>query len=52
MTAPAGVPRFAVACGDYTGRGHRTREGAERELAGIVEAGHCRLAHEVVEVPR
>jgi hypothetical protein len=45
------VARFRVVCDDYkSGPTHTDRESAERRLAAIEAAGHCRLPHSIIEV--
>lgn len=45
------APRYRVVCDDYrNGPEHRTMAAAERRLADITRAGHCRLPHRIIQV--
>lgn len=43
---------FYIKCPAYTVGPIKTREAAERRLAGIEAAGGCHEAHEIVEAER
>lgn len=43
---------YAVRCDDYTTIPSKTRDAAEHRLESIEKDGHCKLAHEIIEVER